>query len=61
MKTPRDRLPRPGDDILNAIENGRARGLEQHFIGVGIELPDRKAAATCQSAQRIGGASGNVG
>jgi hypothetical protein len=45
----------PGDDVLNAIENRRAAGLKQRFIGVGVQLADRKAAPACQSAQRIGG------
>jgi hypothetical protein len=51
----------PGDDIFNAIENCGAGGLEQRFIGVGIELADCKAAPARQSAQCIGGVGGNVG
>jgi hypothetical protein len=41
---------RPGDDVLNAIENRGARGLKKRFIGVRVELADRKAAPARQPA-----------
>ena len=30
---------RPADDILDAVQEDRARGLKQHLLVVGVELP----------------------
>ena len=43
-----------GDDILDAVENDRAGGLEQHLVLVGVELAHREAAAARQPAERVG-------
>ena len=60
----RDRLQRqehgavgkvgPGDDLLDAVEDHRPRGVEQHLILVAVELAHSKATAGCQPAKRVG-------
>jgi hypothetical protein len=60
----RDRLQRqehgavgevgPGDDLLDAVEDHRPRGVEQHLVLVGVKLAHREATAGCQPAKRVG-------
>ena len=37
-----------GDNVLNAVENHRARGVEQNLVLVGVELAYRETAARRQ-------------
>ena len=45
---------RPADDILDAIQEDRARRLKQHLVLVGVELPHREAAAAREPTERVG-------
>src|SRR5262249_52043033 len=44
----------PADYILNAVEQDRARGLEQHLLVIGVELAHREAATAGEATKRIG-------
>src|SRR5258707_2026782 len=44
----------PADDILNAIEENRARGLKQHLVCVRVELPQPEARTRGEPAKRVG-------
>ena len=48
-------------DILDAVQEDRAGGLKQHLLLVGVELPDREAAAAREPAERVGEPSGQAG
>ena len=44
----------PTNDVLDAIEKNRPRGLKQHLVCVGVELAQPKARAGGEPAKRIG-------
>ena len=41
---------RTGDNIADAVEDDRPRGVEHHFVGVGEERTHRESAAARQPA-----------
>jgi hypothetical protein len=49
---------RPADNILDAVQENRARGLEQHFLVIRIELPYGEAATACEATECVRGPSG---
>jgi hypothetical protein len=42
------------DDVLNAVQQDWAGGLEQHLLVVRIEPPQRETAAAGEPAERVG-------
>jgi len=52
---------RPANDILDPIQEGRARRLKQHLFIIGVELPDRETAAARKPAECIGQPGGQAG
>ena len=60
----RDRLQRqehgavgevgPGHDVLDAVQDHRPGGVEQHLVLIGVELAHREAAAGREPAERVG-------
>jgi hypothetical protein len=44
---------RPADDLFNAVQENGARCLKRHFLLVHVELPDCKAAAAREAAERV--------
>lgn len=43
----------PGDHLLDAVENDRPRGIEQHLVLIGVELAHADTAAARQPAKRV--------
>jgi hypothetical protein len=43
----------PANDILDAVQEGGARRLEQHLFIIRVELPDRETALARKPAERI--------
>ena len=41
-------------DVLDAIQDDRSRGIEQHFVLIGVKLARREAATGRESAERVG-------
>jgi len=48
---------RSADDVLNAVEERRARRLEQHLCVIRVELAHQEAAAAGEPAECVGDTS----
>jgi len=48
----------PRHDVLDAVEDHRPGGVEQHLVVIGVKLADGEAAAGREPAQRVGDEGG---
>jgi hypothetical protein len=44
----------PRDDLFDTVQDHWPGGVEQHFVLVGVQLADGKAAAGGKPAERVG-------
>ena len=52
---------RPANDILDPVQEGRARRFKQHLLVIGVELTGRETATARKSAEGVGEPGGQAG